>query len=184
LCKNIEGDPATPGRAATTCWRSSPDATLSSRFSFAGLASLVAEYNKRYCPTFLGNKPSRHRGQRYVGHHALTEQPKEKNGKDESGQGGCIAGKQCRPGQNGYHQSYHALGLHNVNEAPKKWNTKRACQRSEHIKSPEFPMRQPKHCPPFRNRGRDEIRLSKAGKVREYETAGDPTKVVLYKLKH
>jgi hypothetical protein len=66
LCKNSEGDPAKPDLAATTYWRSAPDATLSSRFSFAGLAFLMAEYNKRNCPTSLGNKPSRHRGQRYA----------------------------------------------------------------------------------------------------------------------
>ena len=76
------------------------------------------------------------------------------------------------------------MGLHYVGQTPNEWDTKCARQCSEHIDSPEFSVRQPKHRLPLCNRGGYEIRLSKTRKVREHESAGEPTKVAPYEFKH
>jgi hypothetical protein len=76
------------------------------------------------------------------------------------------------------------MGLHNVYQSANKRKTNCARQRSEHIDAPKFAMSQPKRGLPFGNRCGNKIRLPKTGKVREHESAGDPTEIAPYEFKH
>jgi len=69
---------------------------------------------------------------------------------------------------------------HEIDQSADKRQAKRACQRRKHVEPPKFAMAQPKSRLPFRNRRGYEIRLTEAGKVREHESAGDPTEVAPY----
>ena len=75
------------------------------------------------------------------------------------------------------------MGRHEIYHPANERQAHRARQRGEHIKPPELAVAQPERRLPFRNRRGNEECLPETRKVREHETAGDPTEVAPYECK-
>ena len=75
------------------------------------------------------------------------------------------------------------MGRHEIYHPANERQAHRARQRGEHIKPPELAVAQPERRLPFRNRRGNEECLPETRKVREHESAGDPTEVAPYECK-